>query len=123
MLTLISLLFVCHWIGDYTQLQTPWMLRAKMIGSPLFPIFVHALTHALLMGAVLWFYTEGRLLAELFVFQLVSHFLIDVWKGKMNIWFPTLKNPMNQSHWVIFGIDQLLHQLVIVGMVAWLYKA
>jgi NADH:ubiquinone oxidoreductase subunit H len=48
--------------------------------------------------------------------QLVTHFLIDVWKGRMNGWFPALRSPSNKGHWIVFGLDQLLHTLVIIGM-------
>jgi len=55
-------------------------------------------------------------LAALFGFQLITHFLIDVWKGRMNGWFPTLQSPANKWHWIVFGFDQFLHALVIIGM-------
>jgi len=47
---------------------------------------------------------------------LITHFLIDVWKGRMNGWFTTLQSPANKWHWTVFGFDQLLHALVIIGM-------
>jgi len=34
----------------------------------------------------------------------------------MNGWFPALQSPANKWHWVVFGFDQLLHALVIIGM-------
>ncbi|MFN8355477.1 MAG: DUF3307 domain-containing protein [Spirosomataceae bacterium] len=116
--TLLLLLLTCHWIADYTHLQTPWMLKAKAVGMPLFPIFVHAGVHAILQGTVLLFFVSGEKWVYLFILQWASHFVIDVWKGRMNGWFPTLKNPSNQWHWVIFGFDQYLHQIVIV-IIAW----
>jgi len=107
-------LFICHFLADYTHLSTSWMLNAKRLGKPLFPIFTHALVHASLMTLFLSFFT--KYLFILFLFQLITHFLIDTLKGKMNVWFPSLNSPANKWHWIIFGFDQLLHSLVIISM-------
>lgn len=112
---LISLLF-CHYLADYTWLSTAWMLNAKRFGKPLFPIFIHALVHSLLMTLPLFIILGGSNWLYLIVLQLVTHFLIDVWKGRMNEWFPVLQSPANKLHWVIFGFDQTLHILVIILM-------
>jgi hypothetical protein len=111
-------LFICHFLVDYTHLSTAWMLNAKRLGKPLYPIFTHAFIHASLMLVLLAlvFGFSGFKLAALFGFQLITHFLIDVWKGRMNGWFPTLQSPANKWHWIVFGFDQLLHALVIIGM-------
>lgn len=115
---LLLALNICHWIGDYTHASTSWMLSAKRIGKPLLPIFVHALIHTLLMGIVIMAYTmDAYLTNNLMFIQLFSHFLIDVLKGKMNVWYPNVSQPQNKSHWYIFGLDQLLHQIVIIIMV------
>lgn len=114
--TLVGL-FICHWLADYTHLSTAYMLNAKRIGKPLFPIFIHALVHTTLMFIFLLLCNiELNLVLELSLIQLVTHFLIDLWKGKMNSWFPSLQSPTNKWHWVIFGFDQLLHSLVIIFM-------
>lgn len=111
-------LFICHFLADYTHLSTAWMLNAKRLGKPLYPIFTHAFIHASLMLVLLAlvFGLSGFKLAALFGFQLITHFLIDVWKGRMNGWFPALQSPANKWHWIVFGFDQLLHAWVIIGM-------
>ena len=111
-------LFICHFLADYTHLSTAWMLNAKRLGKPLYPIFTHAFIHASLMLVLLAlvFGFSGLKFAALFGFQLITHFLIDVWKGRMNGWFPSLQSPANKWHWIVFGFDQLLHALVIIGM-------
>ncbi len=120
-------LFICHWLADYTHLSTGWMLSAKRLGKPLTPIFVHALMHSALMTLFItlyyWVKNDYNLLGDsygfidnLFLIQLITHFAIDVWKGKMNNWFPALQSPANKWHWIVFGFDQLLHALVIIGM-------
>lgn len=115
--TILIGLFICHWLADYTHLSTAEMLGAKRLGTPLFPIFKHALMHTLLMFAFLGFANLGsEKLVLLSTFQLVTHFLIDTWKGRMNGWFPALQSPANKWHWIVFGFDQLLHALVIIAM-------
>lgn len=111
-------LFICHFLGDYTHLSTAWMLNAKSLGKPTYPIFCHALVHSVLMFLILsfGFGIYGNTLIALFIFQLITHFLIDVWKGRMNGWFPALQSPANKWHWIVFGFDQLLHALVIITM-------
>lgn len=113
-------LFICHWLADYTPLSTTWMLKAKQFGKPLFPIFTHAAVHAWLMTLVLiWFIGFTNVCIYLIIFQLVTHFLIDMLKGKMNSWFPVVQSNTNKWHWIIFGFDQLLHALVIITMSAY----
>lgn len=110
-------LLICHLLGDYTHLSTAWMLNAKRLGTPLHPILCHASVHGILMSIFLLFMgVDIILVGKLFIFQVVTHFLIDVWKGKMNVWFPSLQSPMNKEHWIIFGVDQTLHMLVILTM-------
>ena len=112
-LTLIVLNF-CHWLGDYTHLSTAWMLSAKRMGKPFLPILMHAGVHTLLFFTAIFILhgSEAALIAALI--QLPTHFLIDVWKGRMNGWFPKLQDISNKFHWWIFGIDQMLHHLVII---------
>lgn len=122
LILLLSLLF-CHFLADYTHLSTKWMLDAKRLGKPLFPIFNHATVHGILMFITLVIFsefldslTEDRIY-ELAAFQISTHFLIDVWKGRMNGWFPALQSPTNKWHWIVFGFDQFLHGVVILLMV------
>lgn len=117
----LIVLFFCHFLADYTHLSTAWMLGAKKLGTPLIPILTHAGVHAILMLITLCFMfapEKGEEILYVALFQLVTHFLIDVWKGKMNYWFPSLQNPANIWHWIIFGIDQYFHALVII-LISW----
>lgn len=115
---LLLALFTCHWLADYTWLSRPFMLKAKSSGTPLWPIFLHAFIHAFLMGIVLLFFIDSpdnsMVWTKLFLLQLVSHFIIDVWKGRMNVWFYSLRDTSKYPHWIIFGLDQLLHSTVII---------
>ncbi len=118
MTAILLVLFFCHFLADYTHLSMDFMLNAKRLGTPLYPIFLHALIHASLMLVciVLFFGFNGFFALGLFLFQLCTHFIIDVWKGKMNYWFPNLQSNTNKWHWIIFGFDQFLHALVIIVM-------
>lgn len=113
--TLLFLLFTCHWLADYTPLSTPTMLKAKATGSPMFPIMVHGAAHGVLMGIVVLLFTfQVDLAIFVTIAQGYLHFMIDLWKGRMNVWFPALKDTTKYPHWVIFGLDQLLHAIVII---------
>lgn len=114
---LLVAFFVCHWAADYTHLSTSWMLNAKRLGTPLHPILAHAAVHAVLMSFVaLCFLIPIAIVAKLFLFQLSTHFIIDVWKGRASARIPSLQNPANKYHWYMFGFDQLLHALAIIAM-------
>jgi len=119
MITLILLLLICHLLADFSPLSTDWMLRAKSKGAPLFPIFVHAGVHAVLMLIVLFFFIPIAFALKLAALQWICHFAIDVCKGKMSVWFPVVANPADKRFWMLFGFDQFLHQLVVL-MMAWL---
>lgn len=115
--TILIGLFICHWLADYTHLSTAWMLNAKRLGKPFLPIFTHAMVHMVLMWLFLsTFFGFTPKIMTVCVFQLITHFLIDVWKGRMNGWFPSLQSPANKWHWIVFGFDQLLHAIVIILM-------
>ncbi len=105
----------CHFLGDFTHLSTNWMLRAKRLGTPLLPILAHAGVHTTLFF-IATFYLHGLDKAILSAqIQLPTHFIIDVLKGKMNYWFPSLQDTSNKFHWLLFGFDQYLHQIVIIS--------
>ena len=116
---LLIALFFCHFLADYTHLSTPWMLNAKRLGKPLLPILCHALTHGLIMWLPLYFISmaDVREVNLMITFQVGTHFLIDVCKGRMNGWFPSLQSHANKWHCIVFGFDQFLHGTVIILMV------
>lgn len=115
-LVLLGILFFCHYLGDYSHLTRPWMLKAKASGSPILPIFAHALVHTVLMGLVLFGYFSPDKYVGPLLLQLISHTLIDIFKGKLNR-FEVIKSHISVWHWYIFGFDQYLHHFVILIMV------
>lgn len=119
MIKLLILLNICHFLGDFSPLSTSKMLQAKEKGWPLPPIFLHACIHGVLMFSVLIFFVDLKLACYLMAFEITTHFFIDVWKGRMNVWLPIVADPKNKYHWMLFGFDQLLHQVVINTIVAY----
>ena len=117
-LLLISLL-VCHYLADFC-LTTPKMIRAKADGRNPWPIMLHAAIHAGLMTIclLLWAISWKAVLLAMAV-EWITHFLIDWTKARLSIRFLILTDQQQKPYWMLYGLDQLLHQLVIVGI--WYY--
>lgn len=43
-----------------------------------------------------------------------SHFFIDIAKGRLSARFPVLADIQGKPYWMLYGFDQLLHQMVLV---------
>lgn len=131
MLTLIAILFVCHFLADFTHLSTLWMLKAKARGTPLFPIFCHGVMHFLLMSLCTSLYFciinfpgnahKLTMFAIAMSLQLISHTIIDVCKGLISR-YEYFSNNTQRPYWILMGFDQLCHQLIILLMVYILYS-
>lgn len=116
-------LFFCHFLADFTPLSSPWMLRAKENGAPLFPIFIHASVHGVLMLALLLLFFSYEISAIVIVIglQVLSHFCIDVLKGRVSAVFLFLKSNQSKGYWVAMGADQYLHASILLTMAAILH--
>ena len=109
-------LLLCHYLADFC-LTTKWMIRAKADASSYLPILAHAAVHAVLMTIVLFAFgvkTEGCIAG--FIIQLVSHFIIDTSKALLTCHITVLKDNTKKPYWMVYGLDQFLHILIIVGM-------
>lgn len=116
---LLIVLLVCHYLADFC-LTVPVMIRAKSEGKELWPILLHAAIHAALMGLCLLVYGTGwRLLQIFMMIELGSHFVIDVSKTQISIRFPYWSENRHKPYWMLYGFDQLLHQIVIVLIWYW----
>lgn len=114
--TLLILLLVCHYVADFC-LTLPMMIRAKADGRRAWPILLHATVHAILMGASLAVCGVGwGLILQLMVLELVTHFAIDTMKGRLTNRFTLLADQRRRPYWMLYGLDQLLHQLVVVAI-------
>lgn len=115
---LLIFLFVGHFLGDFTPLATARMLEAKLTGSPIGPIALHALVHAVLVGLAVAAIARP---VPMFILAAVSvefwtHLGLDWVKGKMSVRRPALGDPGQPVFWTALGIDQLAHALVLVGI-------
>ena len=116
MTRLLIALLVCHYLADFC-LTLPAMIRAKADGRNLWPIMLHALVHALLVGLCLlvWGVT-WKMLLLLMALELVTHFLIDTCKARLSAHYAQLADIRNKAYWILYGFDQLLHLLVLVAI-------
>lgn len=116
---LLAALFICHFASDFAFTRQR-MLIAKSKGWPPFPIMEHAAVHAVTMSAAFAIYgIEWKTIGILFLVEWVSHYVIDSIKGLLSRWFPSVGNSRKKAFWVAYGIDQLLHAFVIIGMWHW----
>ena len=114
---LLISLFICHFLADYC-LTTPQMIKAKASGKKIQHILFHSCVHAVLMGLVFFaFSVSWKTVLLLFAFELCSHFVIDYMKGFAGRRFTSLADNQQKPFWILYGLDQLLHMLVIVAMV------
>lgn len=114
-------LLISHFIFDYGKALTPSMIRDKSIGKPGWPIALHAFLHSLGVSIVLLLNSVSlNLVIPLALFEFITHFGIDVFKGKIETTFPVLKDPKQAYHWHLFQIDQFLHITIkfIISMIA-----
>ena len=116
---LLLALLACHYLADFC-LTTSKMIQAKADGKNIWPILLHAGVHALLVGVCLLFFGVSlKLMLLLILAEHVTHFLVDTGKGCITARFPKLADMRQKPYWMLYGFDQLLHQLVIVGI--WYY--
>ena len=117
-LWLLGALFLAHYLGDFTPLLTARMLEAKAQGSPLKPIAGHSAVHSVFVGvavAVLAAPAWSLLLAVCGI-EFGTHFVIDATRGRLARVFPVLRDPEQGVYWYVFGLDQLAHMLVLLGL-------
>jgi Protein of unknown function (DUF3307) len=115
-LILLSLLLfqIKHFLCDFV-LQTGWQVRHK--GDYLHPAgFVHAGLHALgSIPAVMVLTKAPAAIAFIILIEFIIHYHVDWLKVRVD---QALKlNHQNQMYWVIFGIDQFIHQLTYLAIV------
>lgn len=114
MILLLIVLLICHYLADFC-LTWPALIRSKSDGRNVWPILLHATVHAVLMGVCLMaFGVNLELALWLMLLELVTHFVIDFGKAAVSVKIPLLADVKQKPYWVLFGLDQLLHQLVVV---------
>ncbi len=106
---------VKHFICDFV-LQTAYIYRNKGIyGHP--AGFIHAGLHAVTsLPAILLLTRSGELIATLVLAELVIHYHVDWLKLYIDHRFDfTIQK---SAYWMVFGADQLAHQLTYAAFLA-----
>ena len=115
----MSVLLVAHFLGDFTPLATRQMQEAKTGARSPGPIAAHAAVHALLVvGAVAAVRPAWAPLLAAAGLEFLSHAVIDFAKMRVAVGRPALLDPEGAPFWYLFGVDQLGHGLVLVGIAA-----
>jgi hypothetical protein len=115
---LLVALFAAHFLGDFTPLASARIQEAKARGTPLGPIALHALVHAILVAIAVAAVARPALslvLAAAAV-EFGTHLGLDWFRGRMGSRSPALSDPGTQAFWTALGLDQLAHALVMVGI-------
>ena len=115
---LIVFLLLGHFLGDFTPLATRRMQEAKLSGTPLGPIALHALIHAVLVGiaVVAIVRPAPMLILAAVAVEFWTHLGLDWFRGRMSTRRPALGDPSQPVFWTALGLDQLGHALVLVGI-------
>lgn len=114
MMLLLVVLLLCHYLADFC-LTWPALIRSKADGRQVWPIMQHAAVHALLMGACLVVYgITLRILLLLMTLEWATHFLVDTTKARLTVSFPMFADARHKPYWILYGLDQLLHQTVVI---------
>lgn len=107
-MAIFTLFIIKHFIVDFT-LQTPYQWQNKgTYGHP--GGLIHATIHASFTLAILWGFNMPLWLAAA---DGVLHYHID-WLKMQLPW-----GPANKYFWWALGVDQLLHYLTYVGIIAY----
>jgi hypothetical protein len=95
------------------------MQAAKGAGNPLTPILAHAMVHATLVLIAVWAIaaTSWSLVVAAAGIELGTHFAIDAFRARLGVRLPAVRDPSRRTHWYVFGVDQLLHGLVLLWIV------
>jgi hypothetical protein len=113
-LWLMAGLLVKHFICDY-PLQLPYMLKEKGTYGEKGGIH-HALFHGAGTALVFVLFGMAEIAAVMAILDILIHYHVDFLKMKINSW-AKLK-PDNNRFWHLIGLDQLVHQLTYVLLVA-----
>ena len=115
---LLAFLLVGHFLGDFPPLASARMQEAKLSGTPIGPIALHALVHALLVGVGVAAIARPLPMVALgaVAIEFWTHLGLDWFRGKMSVRRPALGDPSQPVFWTVLGLDQLGHALVLVGI-------
>ena len=115
---LLAILFVGHFLGDFTPLATSRMQEAKASGGPMRWIAAHAAIHAVLTGLAVALVArpEPSVLALIVGLQFVIHWGLDAFRARLGVHLPAVADPGRNVYWTALGLDQLAHGLVLLAI-------
>lgn len=114
---ILILLFLGHYLGDFTHLSTNKMLESKDAARNILWIFAHAAVHAFFSSLVAFAFTlDLSTFFAVFMFVLVGHSVIDMLKSIICTSYPMFKDVKNRAYWYVFGADQFLHACNLIGV-------
>lgn len=110
-LFLLTLLMLKHFICDF-PLQRPYQYQNKGVyGHP--GGLLHASIHAGGTWLVVWMFSGFWAALGLALLDAMIHYHIDWAKNQINKRFE-LNAHSGAAYWIVFGFDQLLHQLTYI---------
>ncbi|MBO6853500.1 MAG: DUF3307 domain-containing protein [Marivivens sp.] len=114
-LVLVLAFLIKHFIADFV-LQTAWMVRTKgrygHIGG-----LIHTGIHLVCSGLILAYFGFGFLIAALLLLgEGIIHYHVD-W-AKDQITSRRGYDPSSHMFWILTGLDQLIHYLTYLAMIA-----
>ena len=115
-LALFILFNLKHFLGDFV-LQSSYMVfgKGKEGWGFIKPLSLHCLVHATLSAAIIACIDVKFLwLASL---EFVVHFIIDRLKSGPRYGGQFSMSDAPKMFWVLFGLDQFLHQLTYIGLI------
>lgn len=120
-LIVLGLLFIKHFIVDF-PLQKPyqWMNKGTY-GHPggLLHAGLHGIGTFICVAPFLIYWPWAIACA---IIDAVIHYHVDWAKMNINSYFGW-RADKDEAFWVLLGLDQLLHALTYVGLVAWMAGA
>ncbi|HEX3990736.1 MAG TPA: DUF3307 domain-containing protein [Acetobacteraceae bacterium] len=109
-----------HFLCDFV-LQTKFQVDKKKVYGHVGGL-VHAGLHAIMtVPIVIVMGASATIVVLLFLGELILHYHVDWLKGQIDIWSGWTEK--DHTYWVVFGADQLVHQITYVGVVAFLAGA
>ncbi|HEY1709267.1 MAG TPA: DUF3307 domain-containing protein [Rhizomicrobium sp.] len=109
-----------HFLCDFV-LQTKFQVDTKKVYGH-FGGLLHAGLHAVFtLPIVIVMGASTTIVVLLFIGELLLHYHVDWLKGQIDIWSGWTEK--DHSYWIVFGADQLMHQITYVGVVALLSGA
>lgn len=109
-----------HFLGDFV-LQTKFQVDTKKIYGH-YGGFIHAGLHALgTLPIVIVAGASAVAVVVIVIGEFAVHYHVDWLKGQIDVW--TGWTEKDQAYWVVFGADQLIHQLTYLLIVAYLAGA